>query len=209
MAKKFEEQKKERNQISQAGAKALLDKVRQVVEISSQANFDLCQILYETDRAVVSVGGDIVFAYQTWGYKTWFDFVEEEVGLHEMTANAYRRVYEVFGVELAGAWDHGKPLPITKMKTLTAANLTKANVRSWLKKAEKMTCCQLVAEVYGTEEMRHFSASVTKRGLSDINRAMEAARDSFGEDLPKGDLLVKMLNEWSDIRRKTKRLRAA
>jgi hypothetical protein len=196
------------NQITPAKAEALLERVRQVVETNAQSNFDLCQILYETSQAVVSVGGNIVFAYQTWGYKNWFDFVETEIGLHEQSANAYRRVYEVFGVELAGAWDTGKPLPITKMRILTAANLTKVNVRVWLKKAEKMTCCKLVSEVYGTAEQAHFHASVSKRGLNDINRALDAARASFGEDLPKGDLLVRMLNEWSDIRKKTRRLRA-
>lgn len=196
------------NQITSAKAEALLERVRQVVETNAQSNFDLCQILYETSQAVVSVGGNIVFAYQTWGYKNWFDFVETEIGLHEQSANAYRRVYEVFGIELAGAWDTGKPLPITKMRILTAANLTKVNVRAWLKKAEKMTCCKLVSEVYGTAEQVHFSASVSKRGLNDINRALDTARASFGEDLPKGDLLVRMLNEWSDIRKKTRRLRA-
>jgi len=207
-SKLAENKPKVTDQITATGAKALLDKVRFLVEANAQSNFDLCQLLYETDRSVVSIGGDVVFCYQTWGYKTWYDFVETEIGLHETTANAYRRVYEVFGVELAGAWDTGKPLPITKLKILTAATITKSNARAWLRKAEKMTCCQLVAEVYGTEELKHFTASVTKRGLSDINRALDTARDSFGEDLPKGDLLVRMVNEWSNIRRKSKRLRA-
>lgn len=198
----------DKTQITAAKAEALLDKVRNVVAENAKSTFDLCQILYETDRAVVSVGGRIVFAYETWGYKTWFDFVETEVGLHEQSANAYRRVYEVFGVELAGAWDTGKPLPITKMRILTAANLTKANVRAWIKKAEKMTCCKLVAEIYGTAELAHFHASVSKRGLNEINRALAAARDDFGQDLPKGDLLVKALSEWADIRKKTRRLRS-
>ena len=208
MKKRTEDEVQDKQQLTASKANALLERVRQVVETSSQSNFDLCQVLYETHRAVVSVGGDIMFAYQTWGYKTWFDFVETEIGLHETTAFGYVKVYEVFGVELANAWDTGKPLPITKMKILSAANLTKSNVRGWLKKAEKMTCCQLVAEVYGTVEQAHFNASVTKTGLRDINRALDAARASFGEDLPKGDLLVKMLNEWTDIRKKTRKLRA-
>jgi len=208
MYMKAKKENKPSNQITQAKADALLERIKSVVAESSKSNFDLCQVLYESNRAVVSVGGTIVFAYETWGYKTWFDFVEAEVGLHEQSANAYVRVYEVFGVELAGAWDTGKPLPITKMRILAAADLTKSNVKAWMKKAEKMTCCKLVSEIYGTAELAHFHASVSKRGLSDINRALQAARDSFGEDLPKGDLLVKALNEWADIRRKTRRLRS-
>lgn len=207
--KRVNKEKADQQKLTQAKADALLERVKSVVAESAKSNFDLCQVLYETSRSVVSIGGNIVFAYETWGYKTWFDFVEAEVGLHEQSANAYVRVYEVFGVELAGAWDTGKPLPITKMRILTAANLTKTNVRGWIKKAESMTCCKLVSEIYGTAELAHFHASVSKRGLGDINRALQAARDSFGEDLPKGDLLVKALNEWSDYRKKhSKRLRA-
>lgn len=206
--KRVQENKVDQQKLTQAKADALLERVKSVVAESAKSNFDLCQVLYETSRAVVSIGGNIVFAYETWGYKTWFDFVEAEVGLHEQSANAYVKVYEVFGVELAGAWDTGKPLPITKMRILTAAELTKTNVRAWIKKAEKLTCCKLVSEIYGTAELSHFHASVSKRGLSDINRALQAARDSFGEDLPKGDLLVKALNEWADIRKKARKLRA-
>lgn len=180
-------------------ADLLRTKVQDIVESHAQGSMDLCWALYEIDHTVVRVAGNLVPVWETWGYKTWDDFVGKEVGLHPHTAHLYKRVWEVFYVDLAGAWDANLRLGITKMRILCAANLNRKNVNSWLKKAKGMTCAKLLAEVYDTQELHSFTASVTSREMAQLKKGVEAAREAFGEDLPRGQALVKIVNEWTKI----------
>lgn len=169
---------------------------------------DICWVLYEVDHTVVRVAGALVPVWEAWGYKDWNDFVGLEMGLHPQTAYVYKRIWETFYVDLAGAWDAKLLQSITKMRILCAANLTKRNVNAWLKKASKMTCAKLVAEVYNTEELHSFTASVTGAELTALNKAIDTARSAFGEDLPRGEALVRIVSEWAQMVKNTKSTRA-
>ena len=192
--------------LTKRGADELRKRISGIVENNAKSSMDVCWALYETERTTVYIAGQTMFVWEAWGYKEWGDFVGHEMHLRPTTAYAYRKVWEVFYVDLQGAWDVSLLLPITKMRILSAAYLTKKNVNSWLKKGAKLTCAKLVAEVYETEELKHFSVSLTKRQHATLKRDLDFAREQFdgGDELPRGDVLFKIVSEWTTLAKKSK-----
>lgn len=193
--------KKDHTTVSESKANLFREKIQGIVADHAQKSIDLCWALYEADHMLVRIGDTLTPVWEAWGYKDWGDFVGKEMGLHPTTAYAYKRIWETFYVDLAGAWDANNLQSITKMRILCAAKLTKKNVNAWLKKAGKMTCAKLVAEVYGTEELHNFAATVTTSELRAINKAILDGRQVFGDKLPRGEVLVHILKEWSTMHR--------
>ena len=183
---------------------ALHLKVQSATRSSAEASFHLCEVLHESFVSVVNTNKGWKFVWEYWGYKSWFDFVEIEVGLHETTANAYKKIWEIFGVELLGAWDFAEALPVTKMRILSVADLNKRNVKSWLSKAKRMSCCELQAEVYGTEVQHTLAVQVTKTELRAINRAFTHARSDYDNpnNVTRGELLLGIIKDWQKARAK-------
>ena len=182
--------------LSERSSKLLREKIQTIVNQFAQGSMDLCWAVYEVDHALVRVGGEIVPVWEAWGYNSWSRCVGVELDLHPTTAYAYKRIWETFYVDLAGAWSVDNLLGITKMRILCAADLNKRNVNGWLKKARKMTCAQLVSEVYGTDKMHSFTAMVTGNELETLRKAIDTGREAFGEDLPRGEVLAMILKEW-------------
>jgi hypothetical protein len=202
----------EQIRLTQRKADLLLERIRSAVGSGAQAAFDLCWLLHECDRSIVYVGDDPVFVYETWGYSTWFDFVETEVGVHEQTANVYRKVGRVFGEELQGSWDAGEPLPVTKMAILAAwPGLDRKNVQSRINWARGKTCCQMQRELLGSDRPVRMAFGVSESEQRDINKAIELARSKFdeGDAMTRGELVANILQQWAQIAKKQRpRLRA-
>ena len=195
--------------ITSKQAGLLLTKIRGLVEDHTKASMDLCWACFEADTQMVRVAkSKYEFCWKVWGYPSWEEFCGQELGLHMTTAYAYKKVWEVFFVDLAGAWDKDLVLPITKMRILTSANLTKRNVEGWLKKAKKMNCRKLRAEVYGTDELHSFAAMVSGSDMRRIQKILKKGRDVYGEDESRGKLLVHILQDWAN-RQKGSHLRVA
>lgn len=195
----------EQTTLTQNKADSLLKRLQSTVEANSKAGFDLCWVLYECSQSVVYVGDDPVFVYETWGYKDWFDFVEVEVGVHEQTANTYCKIGRVFGHELAGSWDTGSPLPITKMAILAAwPGLSAKNVRSRMAWAKSKTCCQMQEELLGKDRPVTMAFGVSKAEQRDINKAIEVARERFddGEEMTRGEVIARVTQQWAAIAKK-------
>lgn len=202
----------EQTRLTKRSADSLLKRLRDAVDSSARATFDVCWLLYECSVGIVYVGDDPVFVYETWGYGSWFDFVEIEVGVHDQTAHNYCKVGRVFGKELAGAWDTGSPLSVTKMAILAAwPGLTAKNVQSKIDWARGKTCCQMQEELLGRERPIQMAFGVSKSEQRDINKAIDLARKKFdeGEDMTRGELLAAVLGQWAQIAKKDRpRLRA-
>jgi len=198
----------EEKALTQRASNLLRQKVRDIVDRHTQGSMDLCWALYETDRTLVRVGGELVTVYEAWGFKDWNEFVGKEFGMYPTTAYNYLRVWETFYVDLAGAWTVGNLPGITKMLILCSlgSKLTKKNVNSWLKKANGMTCRRLRAEVFGTDELHYFSTPVTGRDFKIVKKGIELGREAFGEDLSRGEVLAKMLKEWTAVYQASKAL---
>lgn len=184
--------------LSSKQAEALREKVRTVVETNKKEAIDLCMVVYETDVRVVAVNDEYRFCWELWGYKSWEEFLGKEMDLHITTAYCLKKVWEVFYVDLQGAWNTDLLLGITKMKILAAARLDHRNVESWLKKAKGMTCRELRAKVFGTEETYSFATHLTGSQMTMVKRILDQAKTSVtkGEKMSRGDLLVHIMREW-------------
>jgi len=183
-----------KDKVTNKRADLLLNNIKQIVQNGVKANLDLCQVLHDSFTTVTQKGNEWQFVWEYWGYKTWFDFVEIEIGMHHVAANTCKKVWQVFGVELGGAWNMADMLPITKMKILAASDkLTKQNVKVWLKKAKSMTCCELEHEIYGEDAHRTFSVTLSQPEYKMLNKMIEDARKEHGEEKTKGMLLLCML----------------
>jgi len=187
-------------------ATKLRDRLAEIVDEHKRASMDLCWACYETYNAYIEIGGEPVAVWTLWDYDSWSDCVNIELGLHQTTAYQYKRIWETFYVNLASAWDVKLLLPVTKMRILCAAGLNRRNVNAWLRRGAKMTCSKLVAEVYGTDELRNLAVPVTSDELETINEVINEAREVFGKE-PRGVILTKVLREWRGVHRKVKRAR--
>lgn len=187
-------------------ATTLRYQIQEVVRTTSRGTMDLCWACYEADTQMVRVGDKVDFVWKVWGYETWEEFAGCELGLHMTTAYAFRKVWEVFYIDLSGSWDEELLLPITKMRILSRV-VTKDNVEGWLKKARTVNCRKLRALVYGEAEVRSFATTVSLADFDRIQRILERGKD-FYDGCSKGEALANILKEWESTHRKT-RLKAA
>lgn len=169
------------------------------------ASMELCEAVWETECTVVKKDGDYVYCWALWGYKSWEEFLGKEMDLHLASAYLLRNVWQTFGIDLKGSWDSDLLLGITKMKLLTVAPLTRKNVNMWLRKAKSMTCKQLRAEVYGTEEIHTLQLPLTGSQLRQVRGALEFAKSAIsnGEKMNRGELLAHIVSSWSARLRKS------
>lgn len=190
-------------------------KAQEVCAKRAESSMELAEILHTTYWAEAKVGNAPVPVWHAWGYSSWADYVETELGYHMSTANSYRRIHEVFGVQLAGKWERNLLVSFTRMRQLCRV-VDKTNVNSWLRRAAKMTCCELDAVVYEVltghvrpKNMRSFLASVTNQELKALNEVINIGREDF-QTMRRGEVLTAIINEWRTIReaktRTTRRL---
>jgi len=176
---------------------------------------DLAEALWETYCHDVTVAGEQVPLWSAWGFKSWFDYAERELGIHQTTAAAYRRIHEVFEIDIKDQWDRSLSSSYTKMRILCRV-VTKTNANSWLRKAARLSCCELEDQVLDAigkgraGAVHSFATSVTKRELAKINEVLADAREGFEDDEERrGKILVRVLEEWQEIRRRTARAKRA
>lgn len=192
----------EQSRLSRKKADSLLGKLRSSIKHSSKANFELCCLLFRCSNSIVYVGDDPVFVYETWGYETWHQFVETEIGVHENTANTYCKIGRIFGHVLRSFWNEEDLLPITKMAILASwGGLNSQNVESRMKWAKKKTCCQIQHELLGKPESVIMSFSVYANEQKHINDAIEIARSEIrnGKKMTRGEIMAIMTKQWAEI----------
>lgn len=196
--------------LSKGDAIKLRELALRLATVDTRARLELGQALHELYYGVVAVGGSELPLWQ-FGHASWFDYVEQEVGLHVSTAAGYRAVWDVFGVKLSGAWDTTINVSLTKLKACIPVVNAK-NVNAWLRRAEKHTCCELedlvYAERFGARSKRahrHFTALLTDRQLTEVNAILALAAEAFPNVRTRGDLLVRALGQWDQATRKGSR----
>lgn len=184
----------------------LHQKVEQIVLDNKKSCMDLAMILHETYISTIVVGDEVMYVYQSWGHDDWAQFVRTEMGIFKTTADMYRKVWRVFGIDLAGAYSQDELLPITKMKILASANLTRKNVRSWLKKANGMSCIELQREIFGHDRLHSVSFPVTSSEMDTINKRLDEYNE-LDSSLKRGEILTQAIDQWVSDQKKKFRLR--
>ena len=160
------------------------------------------------------MGKQEVPLYSVWGFESWEEYVETELGFHYSTATGYVNVWDTFFVRFGDTVDKTLlPKSITKLKAL-AKVVKHSDVNAWLRKANKMTCCEvdhaIEISIYGgrSRRTRTLHAPVDAKGLDTINAAVLALREEMPEE-GRGDAIAIICDQWLKIHKKTKLRRVA
>lgn len=196
--------------IKKTEANSLRKKAQDFTNKSAKAAFDFGALLYEIYFSDIKVGKEVIPVWRAWGYETWFLYCECELHMHAATVNSYRNVYDIFGVQLDGMWNKKDILPITKMRSLLKV-VNENNVKSWVKKAKKLSCCDLDDEVeYALTgkktRLRHFTARMDDKSFTEVKNIISDAREDF-DGLDKGEVMARIFRQWNHMHKSAKRFK--
>jgi hypothetical protein len=197
---------------TQASANSLREKAVLLRARERGSQLETASVIYDLYYGDVEIGKGFMPLWKFFGYDSWFDYVETEVGMHVSTAAGYRMVHDVFMVRLKGKWDPEIMPSFTKLKALTRVVDAKS-VNSWFRRANSVSCCLLEEEVlehlYGKKKSganRHFTALLTDRQITSVNSIIEIGRKEFPELESRGDILTKILEQWdAAVAKRTRR----
>jgi hypothetical protein len=201
-----------RQKISTSKANTLRQRAVDVVQQETKKVLELAEVLWETWAFDVKVNGVDTALWTAWDHDTWEEYVEVELGIHMTTAANFRRMHEVYNIDLKGAIEDAsmEGISYTKLKILTRV-ATKKNVNAWLRKAKKISCCALEEEVahvlYGDGKV----GAVHTLAILCTKREQKRMRDiimqyqSDNETRRPGAALLAILEEWNTIKNRVAR----
>lgn len=169
-----------KNTIREAVKKAVSDQVT--------VNWRLAKLLHKVYYSKL---------WADWGFLSWEEYVEMEVGIHQTRAAAYRRLWH----RAVYIWKLGeKDLPTdvswTRLAILSRSpKVTERNIRGWLKKAPTLTCCALEHQVLGTHRAS-LSLSVSSRSQAEeIAAILDDVKEAQGFH-SRAEALAEILRTW-------------
>lgn len=202
--------------LTNASANALRKRAVEVTEQNTKSILALAEVLWETYAHDVKVNGIATELWIAWGHDDWFQYVEVELGIHMSTAAIYRRMHEVYNIELKESFEPGAMdgISATKLKILTRV-VTKKNINAWLRKAKGLSCCALEEEVdhaiHGGGKVgaiHTLAVLMTKSEQRRSRRIIQQAMTDMDIRRP-GKALLTILEEWENIKNRTSRARSA
>src|SRR5512135_900320 len=201
-----------RQKISSTKADSLRQKAVNIVQEETKKILELAEVLWETWAYDVKVNGIDTPLWTAWDHDTWEQYVEVELGIHMTTAANFRRMHEIYNIELKGSIEPEamEGISYTKLKIMTRV-VTKKNVNAWLRRAKKMSCCGLEEEVmhaiYGSGKV----GAVHTLAILCTKREQKRARDiiqqyqSDNQVRRPGAALMAILEEWNTIKNRVER----
>ncbi len=154
-----------------------------------------------------TVGPNKMPVWKHFGFKSWAEYVEQELGMDYSRARRFRRTWWAFEVKLGKKWDHSLMLPMSKM-TLVARIATAKNVEELLKLGGTMTVGGLREHVVRrsyeergieksvlTKIYYDFHAQMTAKEMHEVERALTKARAET-DSKRRGSLLAHIAHAW-------------
>ena len=178
-----------------------------MVEQETKKVLELASVLWETWACNVKVNGIDTPLWTAWDHDSWEAYVEVELGIHMTTAANFRRMHEVYNIDLAGSIDSDSMngISYTKLKILTRV-VTKRNVNGWLKKAKKLSCCELEEEVMHVLRGDGKVGAIHTLAILCTKNEQKRARDIIqqyqadNQTRRPGEALLAILEEWNTIK---------
>jgi hypothetical protein len=163
-------------------------------QISNEAWWRQCELLHQVYYS--GIGDELKPIYQLWGYESFHDYVETELGLHIGTANAMVRTAHFFVVRMQGAFlvKHHL-LSRQRMRALASHpdKVDKKNLNNWVTQARNMTVCALEHKLDGRKEhVKTFSFSFSPSEHAIVKEAIDELM-ATGEYGSRGEALIAIL----------------
>jgi hypothetical protein len=188
-------------------ARALRKQAKALTEEHAAVALRLADTLYSIFYCTVRAGDKEINLVQAWGFKSFHDYAEEELGMHGSTGFRYVKIWDRLIVEC-----ELKPaeLPASITKLVQLSRLPKRDVRGWLKRAGELSCCALenaVSEhLEGRGAKHHVSIQMSWSDAKRLYAKLRRAKEVFGEETY-GRALTKAMEQWAELEAKTHKLR--
>ena len=205
-----------RRKISSSKAETLRTRAVNVVQEETKKVLELAAVLWETWACDVKINGIDTPLWIAWDHESWEQYVEVELGIHMTTASQFRRMHEVYNIDLNGSIEPEslEGISYTKLKILTRV-VTKRNINGWLRKARKLSCCALEEEVahavYGDSKVgaiHTLAILCTKREQKRMRDIIQQYQNDNQMRRP-GAALIAILEEWNTIKNRVASKRKA
>lgn len=169
------------NKITRAESKMLRKAIQNVAEEHAKVWFKLCEMIHRVYYS--GIGDELAPVYEGWGFESWEDYVEEELGCHITTANSMRRCYHFFGVQMKGTW---KKQILSRQRMCVLADspkVDKGNLNEWIRKAINLPICALESELFDRTDRRvSASFSMTMKNKTIVDKGIDALMDQIDKD---------------------------
>lgn len=194
----------ENKPISQNKANQMYERIQRVINDNKKSCMDLAEVCHDSYVTTTIVDGEAMCVYHAWGYEDWASFVRTELGTYRATANDLRKIWRIFGIELAGCFSVGEIVSISKMRILIAADLNKRNVSKWLRKAKKLNILDLRREVFGDDRVHSWATTLSASELKIVKAAIKTYRDEVDEGATRSQVLTLAMKNLKEIHEKKK-----
>lgn len=187
-------------------ASTLREKLSHAMEVHTKATLSLCALLFESYFGTVKIGANETSLAIAWGFESWEDYVEHELGIHMGTAMSYVRVYDELSVRRnfpAGAL----PNSITKLRVLALMSRKKGvDINEWAAKSKTLSCCEM-QEAYdsmigGKGRKRNCSFSMKWNAIRPLLNQVKVAKQTFGVGT-NGEALSLIVDQWAELHTKS------
>jgi hypothetical protein len=193
----------ESKEITKAEAGVLRKELQQATAESDQAWWKQCTLMHQVYYS--GIGDELKPVYELWGYKTWHDYVENELGIHVGTASSMVSTAHFFLVRMKGAFRVKEHLlSRQRMRALAARRdkVTAANLNNWITQARNMTVCALEHKLEGRHG--HGTKKVTFELSEFDHKLLKEAIDQLmatGEYDTRGQALLSVLRPGTRARK--------
>lgn len=138
--------------------------------------------------------------YYEWGFTTWADYVEGEVGIGVGTSYDLISITRWIHAEKLSKGQRERLLSLGRCKAALLSRLHRGvSVDAWPNVAAEHTVHQLRGLVFGeigAELKRAAGFWMTERQRRAVERAIKVARQRHGDELVRGDLLAHICEEY-------------
>lgn len=198
--------------LTEVKSDALRQEIRDLCRAHTKACLMLAKGLFEVYYGTVEKGGGALSLHEAWGYETFGEYAEHELGIHAGTAMRYVEVYDELVVKRGfldpktGA-SFGKtvlPDSIGKLRILAVISRRVTDTRElvkWIARSLELSSCDFEAEVDKVFHTGHgrkgsLSFQVPWQRLKPIVKALDAAKEQY-ECSNRAEALSRIVEDWA------------
>jgi hypothetical protein len=194
-------------------ANDLRQKALSYVSSLTSSYFDFAAVLYEIKYGMTPAGNGEVPLIEMWGFSSWFEYVEHELGMHWGRAERLVRIHGTYIIDCADIVKRSEleELGITKLLDLTRV-VTPKNIRGWIKRSKDASCCDVREAIDAAREgrinrgkRRTLHVEVSAHTLEMVNEIVSIMRGDT-ELTDRGDILEMAFDQYLNALRSKKRV---
>jgi hypothetical protein len=202
--------------MTQKQAEALRERALSFSRSITVTYLQFAAVLFEIKNSWSPLADGEVPLITMWGYKSWYEYVEHDLGMHWGRAQGLVKIYEVFMVECAGLVPEGEleEMGVTKLRDLSKV-VTPRNIKGWMKRSKDASCCDVREAVraavegrIGRSDRRTLHVEVSSATLEMVDEIVSIIRQDT-ELTDRGDIIEMVAKNYLAALKSKRRVKAA